>query len=360
MSELRALGDVAGQAFADGVEVIAGVHQAVARRAPSAPGQRQIVSAVYGAVRGAGRATTGAAGAALAASGLREPSRTPRGALAVGALNGLWGDRLEEERSPLAFEMAFHPSAPAEPTGKLAVFVHGLGETETAWKLGRRRPYGERLRENLGHTPLYLRYNTGLPVAENGRRLSQLLDQTISGWPVAVDEIVFVSHSMGGIVARHAAQGAAERDAPWVRSVTHAICLGSPLGGAPLAKAVRGASSALSRLAETEPLARFLDLRSAGIRDLCLTCEAPVHVGAGAHYASATITARPDHPLGWALGDLLVRSQSASGGSTDARHFGGRNHFQLLNDPDVYEALCTWLADPTSLEGASPHSCSSR
>jgi hypothetical protein len=142
MSELRALGNVAGQAFSDGVEVIAGVHRAVARRAPSAPGQRAIASAVYGAVQGAGRATASAAGAALEAAGLREPSRNPRAALAVGALNGLLGDRLEEEHSPLAFEMAFHPAAPADPTGKLVVFVHGLGETESAWKLGGHPPYG--------------------------------------------------------------------------------------------------------------------------------------------------------------------------------------------------------------------------
>jgi pimeloyl-ACP methyl ester carboxylesterase len=360
MSELRALGDVAGQAFADGVEVVAGVHRAVARRAPSAPGQRQITALAYGAVQGATRATTSAAGAALSAAGLREPSGSPRGALALGALNGLLGDRLEEERSPLAFEMAFHPAEPVDPTGKLAVFVHGLGETEAAWKLGGRPPYGELLRDDLGLTPLYLRYNTGLPVAENGRRLAQLIDQTVARWPGPVDEIVFVGHSMGGIVARHACQEAAGAEARWVRSVSHAVCLGSPLGGAPLAKAVRSASDALARAAETEPFARFLDLRSAGIRDLCLTCEAPVHVGAGAHYASATITARADHPLGWALGDLLVRSASASGGSDEALHFGGRNHFQLLNDPEVYDALLTWLADPSPREGASPQSCSSR
>jgi hypothetical protein len=164
---------------------------------------------------------------------------------------------------------------------------------------------------------------------------------------------------MGGLVGRHACRAAADADARWVSSVTHVVCLGAPIGGAPLAKAVRGASFALALVAETEPFARFLDLRSQGIRDLCLTCEAPEHVGAGAHYACATITARAEHPLGWAIGDLLVRPGSASGGSADARHFGARNHFQLLNDRDVYDALVTWLADPASREGASPQSCSS-
>ncbi len=87
---------------------------------------------------------------------------------------------------------------------------------------------------------------------------------------------------------------------------------------------------------------------------------APPFEGAGAHYACATISARHDDPLGWALGDLLVRHASASGGSPDARHFGARHHFHLLNDPEVYEALRTWLAEPSSRAGASPQSCSSR
>jgi pimeloyl-ACP methyl ester carboxylesterase len=240
------------------------------------------------------------------------------------------------------------------------VFVHGLGESDTAWRLGGRAPYGERLRSDLGHTPLYLRYNTGLPVAENGRRLSALLAETVAGWPVEVEELVLVGHSMGGLVARHACRSAAQDGDAWVTLVSHAICLGAPLGGAPLAKAVRGASAALARVAETEPFARFLDLRSEGIRDLCLTCEAPAPDGAGSHYACATITADARHPVGWAIGDLLVRHGSASGGAADARHFGARNHFQLLNDPEVYEALLTWLAEPASREGASPQSCSSR
>ena len=222
-----------------------------------------------------------------------------------------------------------------------------------------REPYGARLRSDLGHTPLYLRYNTGLPVAENGRRLSALLEEVVDAWPVGVEEIVLVGHSMGGLVGRHATRTAAEADARWASSVSHVVCLGAPLGGAPLAKAVRGASAALALAAETEPFARFLDLRSQGIRDLCLTCDAPEHVGARAHYASATITARAEHPLGWAIGDLLVRTASASGGSADARHFGARNHFSLLNDREVYDALLTWLADPASREGASPQSCSS-
>jgi pimeloyl-ACP methyl ester carboxylesterase len=360
LSELRALGNVAGDYLAEGASLIEGVHRAVARRTPAGATHDFIVQRVYTALRGAGRAAGAASGMALEATGVSEPTASPRGAALVGALNGLLGDRLEEEGSELAIAMAFHPPAPDAATAKVAVFVHGLGESETAWRLGGHEPYGERLRSDLGHTPLYLRYNTGLPVAENGRRLAALLEETVGRWPVAVEEIVLVGHSMGGLVTRHACRAAAEAGADWVTAVSHAVCLGAPLGGAPLAKAVRRASAALAMVGETEPFARFLDLRSEGIRDLCLTCEAPAPDGAGAHYACATITADARHPVGWAIGDLLVRQDSASGGATDARHFGARNHFQLLNDPEVYDALLTWLADPASREGASPQSCSSR
>jgi pimeloyl-ACP methyl ester carboxylesterase len=362
LSELRALGDVAGDYLAEGANLVQGVHRAVAGRTPAGPVHHAIAEGVYGALRGAGRAAGAATGVALEAAGVREPTSTGRGAAVVGALNGLLGDRLEEEGSELALAMGWYPPPPGDPaaaTSRLAVFIHGLGESETAWRLGGRSPYGERLSSDLGHTPLYLRYNTGLPVAENGRRLSELLEEAVDAWPVAVEEIVLVGHSMGGLVGRHACRTAGEARARWVSSVTHVVCLGAPIGGAPLAKAVQGASAALARVAETEPFARFLDLRSEGIRDLCLTCEAPEHPGAGAHYACATITARADHPLGWAIGDLLVRQASASAGSAEARHFGGRHHFQLLNDREVYDALVTWLADPASREGASPHSCSS-
>jgi pimeloyl-ACP methyl ester carboxylesterase len=362
MSELRALGDVAGDYFAEGANLVEGVHRAVARHTPAGPAHDVIAEGVYAALRRAGRAAGAMTGVALEAAGVREPSSSPRGAIVVGALNGLLGDRLEEEDSELAVAMAFRPPEPdpATATPRLAVFVHGLGESDTAWRLGGRAPYGERLRSDLGLTPLYLRYNTGLPVAENGRRLSELLEEVVDAWPVAVEEIVLVGHSMGGLVGRHACRTAAEASARWVSSVTHVVCLGVPLGGAPLAKAVRGASAALARVAETEPFAGFLDLRSQGIRDLSLTCEAPEHDGAGSHYACATITARPEHPVGWAIGDLLVRRDSASGGSAEARHFGARHHFQLLNDPEVYDALVTWLAEPASRAGASPQSCSSR
>jgi hypothetical protein len=55
--------------------------------------------------------------------------------------------------------------------------VHGLCETDDASKLrtDRHLPYGVRVRSELGYTPLYVRYNTGRHVSENGRELRQSL-----------------------------------------------------------------------------------------------------------------------------------------------------------------------------------------
>src|SRR3954454_1007303 len=89
----------------------------------------------------------------------------------------------------------------APRTPDIAVFVHGLGETEYAWG---RRNYGERLTEDLGYTPVFVRYNTGRHISENGASLAALLDDLVADWPVEVRRIAIVGHSMGGLVARSA------------------------------------------------------------------------------------------------------------------------------------------------------------
>ena len=115
--------------------------------------------------------------------------RSPAGRAVLSALNGAFGDTLERRGNALALQMAFRrggrdleldagqPLADAYPNAKprLAVFVHGLCETDDAWKLGAARhvPYGHRMEIELGYSPLYLRYNTGRHISENGRELAE-------------------------------------------------------------------------------------------------------------------------------------------------------------------------------------------
>jgi pimeloyl-ACP methyl ester carboxylesterase len=245
--------------------------------------------------------------------------------------------------------------------------------TEFSWSLGGREPYGARLARELDCTPVYVRYNSGRHISENGRSLSELMEQLVAAWPVEAEQIAVVGHSMGGLVARSACCHASEDGADWARLVTHSVSLGTPHMGAPLEQAVHVLSAGLARLPETRPFANFLRRRSSGIRDLrrgslvdedwreCdpdalrgVACaEIPLLEGATHCFVSAAITRSERHPLGRLFGDTLVLVPSASGRSRTRRipfedeygmHLGAATHFTLLNHPAVYERLRDWVA----------------
>ena len=318
--------------------------------------------------------------------------------MVVGALTGLVGDRLEREGSdlhqPLAARLDGRPVAPEpealraaypDATGLLVVFLHGLMESEFSWHRGAGtggRTYGSRLREELGFTPVELRYNTGCHISQNGLELADMLERLAAAWPVEVERIALVGHSMGGLVARSACHQAAERGDAWAGRVRHVVSLGSPHMGAPLAQGVHWASAALHTLPETRPLASLLRRRSAGIRDLrhgslvdadwrerdpdalrAAACqEVPLLEGATHCFVAATVLPNARHPVSRLVGDYLVLEGSASGRSRtrripfEADHglvVGGTHHIALLNHPVVYERLRDWLAE-ASRRGAQP------
>ena len=416
-AEVRAVGELAGEALAGAGVLVRDVHAAVARRAfaavgPSAAPARAmhdgIAAAVYGGVsaalaaapRGAGailaaKAAAAAAprGGALAESAVadaaprgralaagagfaRSLADSPRGALALAVLNAYAGDALAAEGSPLALDMTLrHRGAELDPStaaagGRLAIFVHGLGETDLSWrfKATPKRPgYGAQLERDLGYTPLELRYNTGRHISANGRALAALLEETLAG---AADEIVLVGHSMGGLVARSACHYGHQADHEWTEAVRHVVCLGSPHLGAPLEKGINALGWALGRVPETRPFARAVNARSAGIKDLrygaCIEedwCDCDpdellhdrchdVPFLPGAHFSFIAATLRQE-PLGTIVGDLLVRVPSASGQGRSrripfaegrGRRLTGLTHLDLLNHPAVYEQLRAWLA----------------
>jgi hypothetical protein len=396
-NEAQALGKLAGGATAGTVSLAEGIHRAFfARYAPAGdPATKAIhdgiAGTVYTGVRGLLRGLGHVAGAGLALAQSGEGERladSTAGGLVLGALCGLHGDALHQEGNELAIEttlrehrrdVAIDPSGLAgafpEATSRLAVFVHGLCGTEETWWWfgGRSASYGSRLQRDLGFTPLYVRYNTGLHVSENGRRLSRLLAGVIGSWPMEVSEIVLLGHSMGGLVVRSACHYGERSLESWASAVRHVFCLGSPHLGAPLEKAANVAGWALDRLPETRPLARIVNGRSAGIKDLrfgYLVDEdwrnrdpdarlennrhhIPFLQTANYYYVGATLTADPRHPLGYLVGDLLVRFPSASGHDARGQHIpfhidnghhaGGLTHFHVLNDPDIYGQIHAWL-----------------
>ncbi len=408
-SEASAALRLAFEEIARGVGGIGDVHRAIAKRVfeASGPGavparllHDAISAGVYSAVRGGAAVAGRGAVRALAATraGESELSATPAGAGVLAAVNGLIGDQLEHEGSPLQQPLALrvdgHPVgtdrdslAAAYPaaTSRLVVFLHGLMETEFAWRLGAGETgetHATRLARDLGFTPVDVRYNSGRHVSENGRSLADVLEQVVEHWPIEVEEVALVGHSMGGLVARSACHQAAEDGAAWVERVRHVISLGSPHLGAPLAQGVHVATAALRALPETRPFGNFLGRRSGGIRDLrhgslvdqdwrdcdpdalraAARQEVPLLPHATHCFVAATITRDAHHPLGRLLGDALVLSGSASGRSRSRRigfrdedgfALGGAHHLALLNHPAVYEQLRDWLgrqpaASPTA------------
>ena len=403
--EIRAAGRLVGTGFVAVVDTVRDVHRAVADRwftvlGPPAQPVRvlhdRISDGVYRMVRAGHVAIPTAAGvvAAGAVIGDERPLSANRPAgLALAVLNGVWGDTLRQRHPELALAMTVRvdgadvPLGPAglaraypAGTARIAVFAHGLCETEQYWSVSSQRhhgtqysTHGSRLRDDLGYTPVYLRYNTGLHVSENGEQLARLLDDLVAGWPVPVEEVVLIGHSMGGLVVHSACHRGTAAGHAWTRLVRHVFCLGTPHLGAPLEKGANVGAWLLARFSETLPLARLANLRSAGIKDLrfgsvaeedwynadpdellrdrCTDVAFLPH--ATYYFIATTVTTEHDHPFGRVVGDLFVRLPSASGQGSRRRipfdlghghHVGGLHHFDLLNHPAVYRQIRTWLA----------------
>jgi pimeloyl-ACP methyl ester carboxylesterase len=402
--DIQAIGEAAGEALGYGGRFVQEMHENIAGRpfgalgAAAAPVRavhdgvsRAVYAGVRGALSGAGRA-----GAGLFARGARDDGppagASGLGSIALGTLNGLYGNHLTDRGNGLALRMAVRRHAEDVPLERarvaaaypdagprLAVFVHGLFGDDDNWRVfplrGRhpgRRTYGERLQDDLGLTPVHVRYNTGLHISANGRELARLLDDLLAAWPCEVQDVVLIGHSMGGLVVRSACHYGEADGRAWTAAVRHVVCLGSPHLGADLEKGANVLAWAAARLPETRAFAGFLNARSVGIKDLrygaCTDedwCDCDpdeflrdrcreVPFLPDAHYCfiGATLS---DGPLGHLVGDLLVRIPSASGRGNgtgrripfevdNGRELAGLNHFDLLNHPAVYEQLRAWLA----------------
>lgn len=402
-TDIRAVGNLAGEASSLVTTLVRGMHAGIAGRVfgsigPPAASTRVIhdglTRPIYGGVDRGLRGATQAAGVLAAElwgnDGDEALESRATSAAVLAAINGLYGDELTELDLPLAGAMAIRRRGKVVPptadslaaafpsaTSRVVVFVHGWCLTEGSWSRRARedaeeqdsRSYGQRLRDDLGFSPVQLRYNTGLHVSVNGRTLAELLERLHTHWPVPITELVLVGHSMGGLVARSACHYGAVHQHRWADAVSHVVCLGSPHLGADLEKVVSVASWALAQVPETRAIATFLNARSDGVKDLrfgaCLDAdwhdadpdeflrdrchEAPFLPHATYHFVAATVT---PPLLGIVAGDHLVRPQSASGRGRSRRipfeeehglTLTGLNHLDLLNHPLIYAKLRDWL-----------------
>lgn len=405
--EISALADLAGEGSRVITTLVRDMHAGIASRVFGAigPASKAVqtvhdttAALAYGIVERALYGSLNAAGALASELWGRDGDNTagshPAAEGAVAAINGIYGDQLADNGNEFALSMQIRrrgkpveltadaiEAAFPDATGRIVVFVHGWCLTERSWSRRPRTgedlpPYGVQLRADVGLTPVYVRYNTGLHISHNGKALADLMNRMHSGWPAPVEDIALVGHSMGGLVVRSACHYGAEHQHGWADDVRHVACLGSPHLGADLEKGVNVASWALAQLPETRGLATFLNTRSAGVKDLRFgalldedwrDCDAdeflrdrchevPFHPGATYHFVAATAAPQA---LGLVTGDHLVRPYSAAGQGRsrripfEAAHgltLTGLNHFDLLNHPSIYAKLREWIGG--SMPGA--------
>jgi triacylglycerol lipase len=313
--------------------------------------------------------------------------------LAIGVLNGAVGDYLKRTRNGLATPMTLvHEGRPlalsreaiaaAHPTAgpRAAVLVHGLMSTEGVWEMADGSTYGSLLARDLGTVPLYVRYNSGLHVSENGEALDALLEGLIAEYPAPLEEIVLIGHSMGGLVIRSAAHAASAREKSWLGLVRRAFYLGTPHLGAPLERFGNALTWALKKVGSavrepvTELVADIINLRSSGVKDLrYANLRREDWEGADAdallqnrrhpvpllpeirhHLVAATLS--DDPRLAVLFGDALVPLRSATGRAKPidrsalfpqkhVRVLPGLDHLRLAHEPEVYAQIRSWCEE---------------
>lgn len=396
-SDLKAAAQLTAKATHGVIDLAESVHQSVRRRlglpGGASPDQAggltgQVYQAVRGMVRLVGWGTDAALGTLLPwlEDPVTLPEDSPQREASLAALNGVLGDRLLAMGNPLAQAMALR--AGGEPLTltaaalkaqlsragpHLLLLAHGLCMNDTQW-LRNGHDHGAFLASALDATPVYLRYNTGLHTSVNGRELALLLERLTAIWPVPLERISVIGHSMGGLVARSAVAIGQQAGQCWTGRLQDLVFLGTPHHGAPLERAGHGVDGLLAANPFTAPFARLGRLRSAGITDLRHghvqdadwqgrdrfasgadhRRPLPLPEGVRCFAVAATLAGQRSQLADRLTGDGLVPLDSALGRHDDParrldftpghqRTVYRTGHLELLSSPVVAEQLRCWL-----------------
>jgi len=317
----------------------------------------------------------------------RDPAESSRERTAiVSILNGVLGDHMQAHDNPLALSMTFRlegraleitraalTNAVAQPSAKILVMLHGHCMNELQW-CRNGHDHGAVLAATNGCSPLYLRYNTGLHISENGRALADQLEQLLVEWPTPIQEIFVVGYSMGGMVARSAFHYGKMAQHAWVKRVHKLFFVGTPQHGSMVEQAGNLIDKALEISPYSHALSRLGKIRSAGTTDLRhgnlidedwkghdrfahahdrrQLSQLPANVKCYA--IAAMIAKRPSEMWGQLVGDGLVPLKSALGKHRDenralhlpAEHqrvYYGMTHLGLLDSQAVCQQLQAWI-----------------
>lgn len=309
----------------------------------------------------------------------------------VCVLNGAIGDRLARTNDNLAIQMSFRQRqmdvsvAALAPlidagNGHVVVFVHGLMGNEVMWE----QPFGDneglstKLARDHDVVPLYVRYNSGLHISQNGRALSNLLDELVGSYGDSIKRLTLVGHSMGGLVSRSAGHYAQHQRQQWPRLIDTMVLLGAPNDGSYLEKMGHLTSSILKSLfnLHTRIIAGVIDERSAGIKDLRLgllvdedwqrpdagslrlreRTTVPLMRGVHHRVIVGTLSQSEDSVVSLYFGDGLVGKRSAIGGAmsheadaaVDYKVFTQTGHVALMTRPEIQVYISECLGSPVT------------
>jgi hypothetical protein len=375
--------------------LVESMHGTIAGLAGLVPGSsnertRGITRFVYHCVGGGMRLVGGSLDLALAplAALTATRERPPTHDTTLAVLNGVLGDYLAATGNPLAITMSLRRDGvrPLElnadsirqaiPKAKSRVLIqaHGLCLHPRHWARGG-QDHVAALGHELGYTNLHLHYNTGLHIAANGRALAGLLETLVAEWPVALEELVIVGHSMGGLLARSAHHYGEAGGHAWPRRLRKLVFLGTPHHGSPLERAGNGLDTLLGLSPYTRPFTRLGRTRSAGITDLRFgilleedwhgrdryapmrddpRSPVPLPANVACYTAAAVRAERYDAAAARLVGDGLVPLASTLGEHEDARFAldfpaphrwvgSGLGHLELLSSPQVLAQVGRWL-----------------
>ena len=297
------------------------------------------------------------------------------------ALNGVLGDHLAESANPLAIPMQWRRDGKPleltraglrEATGKVLLMVHGLCMNDRQWRRNG-HDHAAALSADGGFTPVYLRYNSGRHVSTNGQALAEQIRTLLRTWPVPIDELVIIAHSMGGLVVRSACHYGELAGHDWLQHLRRIVFLGTPHHGAPLERGGNWANLILDASPYTTAFARLGKIRSTGITDLRhgslldddwegkdrfarsrRSAFVPLPSGVKCYAVAASIAQKTGAPIKQLLGDGLVPLDSALGQHANPaksltfaktrQWIGyGMNHMDLLDHKDVYAQLRRWV-----------------
>ncbi len=391
LHDLRGLSRLAIEATTNVTDVVQAMHHTIAAGpavlgSPLAGPVELLIAPVYASIRGITRLVGSGIDAALAQAAELVDEHAPPAEqeVALAVLNGVVGDHLAASGNPLAIEMCLRRNAVPlvlerdalaaalpDATSKVVVFIHGSCMSDRQWKR-EGHDHSAALARDLGVTVLHLLYNSGLHISENGRSLDRLLERLAREWPLPLEELSLVGHSMGGLVARSACHAAEASGAAWRSLLRRLVCIGSPHQGTLLEQGgnLLGVLLGVSRY--SAPIGRLARLRSAGVTDLRYGNVLDEHwagrdrfaahgdvrrslslpAGVDSYLVAGTLSPQASVVL---RGDGLVSVDSALGvhplpaltlAVPEAHRFiaYGEGHVSLLSSESVYGALRGWFA----------------